>query len=386
MPFHENSKEHLPDEKQVEAIGFAEKINYTLYDISNAVNTIHNSDELYQSIYESLNKLIPLPNFYIAIYDKINGSINFKYFIDEYDNDFPIIENLKEPSSNIGEVILGKRPLFLKENALLEKAKKHKYQGTLPKVWLGVPLIIQEKVIGVVCVQSYSDPDYFSHRHLEILICVSDLIAIAIEREQIPANNVIHDFNDLLSEIMGHLELLSIDQENLSGNQKNSITSALNSTRRAARLIKGIQTRTKQDGHEPLNIDPAQEEQESKDQTKKMVLVIEDENPLRDMVAKALKIFGYNVIEACDGEIAIGIYKKNHHLIDAVLLDIIIPKISGIETFKQILKINPSARIIIASGHVTNQDQRKMFKKASAYLDKPYQLLELKESLQSILD
>ena len=47
----------------------AERINYTLYDISNAVNTTRNLKELYQSIYNSLNKLMPLPNFYIAMYE-----------------------------------------------------------------------------------------------------------------------------------------------------------------------------------------------------------------------------------------------------------------------------------------------------------------------------
>jgi len=406
-----NSHKNLKNKQQLETHGFAEKINYTLYDISNAVNTTRNLDKLYQSIYESLNKLIPLPNFYIAIYDNINKSINFEFFIDEYDNDFPMIENLKEPSSIIGEVLLTRRPLFLKENSLIERAKKYKLSGTPPKVWVGVPLVIQDKVFGVVCVQNYTDPDYFSHQHLEILISVSDQIAIAIERKQIlnalekkgktyseseeqafsqdlldhknkTINNLIHDFNNLFSGIMGHLELLSIDQKNLSGNQKKSIENAFNSSQRAATLIRELQIIAKPDHHEPSKADLQAPEENLPQKT---ILVIEDEDMLREMVVNALKNYGYSALEACDGEIGIGIYKKNHHLIDAVLLDIIMPKISGIETFKQILAINPSAKIIIASGHVTNQDQRKMFAKAHAYLEKPYQIMELKEILQSIL-
>jgi CheY-like chemotaxis protein len=121
-------------------------------------------------------------------------------------------------------------------------------------------------------------------------------------------------------------------------------------------------------------------------QDSKTILVIEDEDMVRDMAVKVLQSFGYNTLEACDGEIGLGIYKKNHSLIDAVLLDIIMPKMSGTETFKQMLKINPHVKVIIASGHVTNQDQKKMFAKASAYLDKPYQIMELKQALQSILD
>ncbi|MBU1583724.1 MAG: PAS domain S-box protein, partial [Proteobacteria bacterium] len=185
-PSNENFQSiNLALEKQIETLKYAEKINYTLYDISNAVNTTHNLEELYQSIYDSLNKLMPLPNFFIALYDNKNKTINFEYFVDEYDDDFPIIENLEDPNCLTGEVILARRPLFLKENMLCERAKKNRIVGTIPKIWLGVPLIIQDTVIGVISVQSYTDPDYFSHKHLEILISISDQIAIAIERKQI---------------------------------------------------------------------------------------------------------------------------------------------------------------------------------------------------------
>ncbi|NOX33655.1 MAG: response regulator [Deltaproteobacteria bacterium] len=581
-------------EKQIEKLEYAEKLNYTLYDISNAVNTTRNPEELYQSIYNSLNKLMPLPNFFIAMYDNKNETINFEYFIDEYDDDFPIIENLEEPNCLTGEVILAGRPLFLKENMLRERAKKNKIIGIIPKIWLGVPLIIQDKVIGVICVQHYTEPDYFSHKHLEFLICVSDLIAIAIERKQTLyalekqektlslildttpdsilitnleeralqrskmdsistlASDIAHDFNNLLSSIMGHLELLSIDQTNLFDSQKENIANALISSQKAAKLVRQLQALTKSNGSAPSNIDiykiiadvfnileqttnplirkrielkenqffvegyedelhqafmhlgmnaiqaikkkglpsesfikfyasqknhinsqapslldsnylhfcfqdtgcgmthdikkkafdPMFSTKETGDKkgrglglamvyyiitkkhggsidietkedygtifhiylpvagmsgfkTKKgkqaqkspeTILVVEDEDMVRDMAVNTLKSFGYNTIEACDGEAGLGIYKKNHRLIDAVLLDIIMPKMSGVETFKQMLKINPGVKVIITSGHITNQDQKKIFTKASGYLDKPYQIMELNQALRSILD
>ncbi len=816
-PSNGNSQQTaLQLEKQIETLKYAEKINYTLFDISNAVNTTHNLEELYRSIYDSLNKLMPLPNFFIAIYDNKNKTINFEFFVDEYDDDFPIIENLDDPNCLTGEVILAKRPLFLKENMLRERAKKNRIIGTIPKVWIGVPLIIRENVIGIISVQSYTDPDYFTHRHLEILISISDQIAIAIERKQIldalekkektlslitdntssivvivdsqgiyefvnPAhgrlgyesedlknlsffdlihphdierlmvflekgmsgnnyhislafrikdksdvfhrldgtfdlirnedgiiekivfigedvsdkkktqkalheseerfslifdtspdsiiitnletgtifdanraflelsgltkdavigrttneigiwndheqrnafisklnekgsydnlearlylNNkkistlvssrllelngsvhiisilrdisdrkeleeqllqrqkmesietlsggIAHDFNNLLSGIMGYLELLSMHQENLSDNQKDNIANALISSKRAAKLVRQLQTLTdagssvpecvdvyhiisdvfsildqttnqeiekkndlmenhffvdgykdelhqvfmnlgmnaiqsiekketlkndfvrvfvphssdsdshpssildsdyihlcfqdtgcgmvrevKEKAFDPMfstkemgdrkgqglglamvyyiitkkhegSIDietkegqgtivhihlPVSKKETELSQKKdlslkgsKTVLVIEDEDMVRDMAVKALKSFGYNTLEASDGKMGIGIYQKNYHSIDAVLLDIIMPKMSGTETFKQMLKINPDVKVIIASGHVTNQDQKKMFAKASAYHDKPYQIMELKKALHSIL-
>ncbi|OGR20628.1 MAG: hypothetical protein A3J85_04120 [Desulfobacula sp. RIFOXYA12_FULL_46_16] len=384
-----------------------DKINYTLYDISNAVNTTRNLDELYQSIYNSLNKLMPLPNFYIAIYDHQKKTIHFEYFIDEYDDDFPIIETLEEPGCLTGEVILAGRPLFLKENMLMEWTRKNKIVGTVPKIWLGVPLIIQGKVIGAICVQHYSDPGYFSHQHLEILISVSDQIAVAIERRQLldalenfplhsrktdPAGtgSLFHDFDILLSGIMGSIELLSLDQKALSESQISHITSALVSTRKAVGLLRQLQDLTVSETSYPLNINiPEQATQtETKDGTggkrPKTILIIEDEDMVRDMAVKALKAFGYNTLEACDGEEGLAVFKNNQSSIDAVLLDIIMPKRSGTETFKEMLKINPNVKVIVASGHVTNQDQQKIFAKACAYLEKPYQIMELKQKLGSI--
>ena len=117
---------------------------------------------------------------------------------------------------------------------------------------------------------------------------------------------------------------------------------------------------------------------------KEHILVIEDEDMVRDMAVKALKAFGYNTLDACDGEAGLSVFKKNHPSIDAVLLDVIMPKMSGTETFKHMLTIDPKVKVIVASGHVTNQDQKKIFAKACAYLEKPYQIMELKKTLELI--
>ncbi|MFA5903972.1 MAG: response regulator, partial [Desulfobacula sp.] len=138
--------------------------------------------------------------------------------------------------------------------------------------------------------------------------------------------------------------------------------------------------------HLPVFKKPTSEINNDKIPQKKLktILVIDDEDIVRDMAIKALKAFGYNTLDACDGEAGIQIFKKHHPSIDAVLLDIIMPKMSGTETFKQMLNIDPNVKVIVASGHVTNQDQKKIFAKACAYLDKPYQIIELKQALELI--
>lgn len=424
----------------------AERINYTLYDIANAVNTTRNLKELYQSIYNSLNKLMPLPNFYIALYDHQKKTIHFEYFIDEYDDDFPIIETLEEPGCLTGEVLLAGRPLFLKENMLMEWARKNKIVGTVPKIWLGVPLIIQGTVIGAICVQHYSDPGYFSHRHLEILISVSDQIAVAIERRQIldalekkektlslifdqnpdsilitrmdtgaiaDANKVFMDLSGLgpdavlgkTTEEIGMWKdkyeypawIARLKEKGSYKNQKaalflkNKTILALISSKvldldGIPHIISIIRDISDQKIFENGLPQPRMEKTKecSVENSPKTILVIEDEDMVRDMAVKALKVFGYKTLDACDGEAGAALFKKHHTSIDAVLLDIIMPKMSGTETFRQLLKINPNVKVIVASGHVTNDDQKKIFTRACAYLEKPYQIMELKQTLESI--
>ena len=139
-----------------------EKINHALRTITNAVHTTENLSELYKYIHHSLSHLMDISNFFIALYYSANNTIEFEYFVDQFDKSFPRIENLTEANSLTGEVIIEKKPLLLNENMLLDRAKKKKIVGTVPKIWLGVPLNIRREVIGVVAVQSYFDANLYN--------------------------------------------------------------------------------------------------------------------------------------------------------------------------------------------------------------------------------
>ena len=162
----------------------AEKINHVLRSITNAVHTTENLSELYGYIHHSLGHLMDISNFFIALYDRTNKSVNFEYFVDQFDKALPRIESLDKTNSLTGEVIIKKRPIFLRENMLLERAQKGKIVGTAPKIWLGVPLSIKSEVIGVVAVQSYVDANLYSEKDLQILSAVSDQVALAIHRKR----------------------------------------------------------------------------------------------------------------------------------------------------------------------------------------------------------
>ena len=166
-----------------------EEINRTLVTISNAVNTTFNLKELFRSIHKTLGKIINTTNFYIALYDKETRSLNFPFHVDEFDssmNAYQEIPDIDDTPSLTARVIRTGKPVMIKIGERIKQleVKGKNWIGTPAEVWLGVPLKIKSEVIGVMTVQSYSDPDLFSKNDMEILLSVSDQVAIAIERKR----------------------------------------------------------------------------------------------------------------------------------------------------------------------------------------------------------
>ncbi len=164
----------------------SDDVNRTLIKIANAVYTTSSLKELYVSIYDYLDELMGLPNLYIAIYDKKKKLLYFPFYVDEYDNhENSIVEDITKERTLTTEVILAEHPLFLNSDMLLKRAEKNRIRGTVPKIWIGIPLKIHGEVIGVMAVQSYTDPDYFTEKDVKILSFIGDQIAFAIEKKQI---------------------------------------------------------------------------------------------------------------------------------------------------------------------------------------------------------
>ncbi len=165
----------------------SEKLTQTLFYISNAVNTTDNLDDLYGSIYQSLNNLIPLPNFYICLVDEDSKIMHFPFYLDEEDSEDTLslsVDYSKNDNYITLDAIRSKKPLFMTEKILTQKAEKGQLDGTVPRIWIGVPLMIRETVTGVMAVQHYTDPDYFTQRDMELLVAVSDQVALAVDRKR----------------------------------------------------------------------------------------------------------------------------------------------------------------------------------------------------------
>ncbi len=166
-----------------------EKINSALFEISNAVNATDNLDQLYASIHTVLIKFSKVPNFFIGRYDARKDYMEYPYFYDKYDKnvkDFISgVKNFSKSEAMARIAVRDKKTLFIKKKELLEMNIKEgiKGLGTMPEVWVCIPLIAQSKVIGIMVTQSYSDPECFSQKDIDFLTVISNQIAIAIDRK-----------------------------------------------------------------------------------------------------------------------------------------------------------------------------------------------------------
>ncbi|RPI74056.1 MAG: PAS domain S-box protein, partial [Desulfobacteraceae bacterium] len=167
----------------------SEKINKTLISISNAVNTTVNLNDLYQFIHQALGQIIDSSNFIIAIHDSQNQTFSVPYYVDTMDAIPPLnMNNPQDIDSSVltGTVLTEGRTLLIKKPEILKlmEAKKKRVFGTIAEIWLGVPLKIQNRIIGVMITQSYTDPNRYNERDVEFLTSVSEQVALAIERKR----------------------------------------------------------------------------------------------------------------------------------------------------------------------------------------------------------
>jgi len=117
------------------------------------------------------------------------------------------------------------------------------------------------------------------------------------------------------------------------------------------------------------------------------ILVVEDEEVLRQLVKTALSKLGYNTITAADGMEAIEIYKKGKIRIDLIMLDLIMPKLSGRETFKILKGINQKVKVLLTSGYALNESVRQLFGNGVIdFVKKPYKISELANRIRKILE
>ena len=117
------------------------------------------------------------------------------------------------------------------------------------------------------------------------------------------------------------------------------------------------------------------------------VLFVDDEDMIIEVAEELFERLGYKVLTAGSGREAIETYEKNKERIDMVLLDMVMPDMSGGETYDKLKKINPDIKILLASGYSMNgQATEIMDRGCSGFIQKPFKMRELSQKLREILD
>jgi PAS domain S-box-containing protein len=159
-----------------------EQYQHAIYRISHAVVTTGSLDDLFRSIHHILGELMPVSNLYIALYDPVQNLLSFPYFVDQFDEPDPP----SSPRHGLTEYVLRtQEPLWATNTVFLSLIEQGEVEmvGTDSVDWIGVPLIVSERIIGVMVTQSYTEGVVFNQDQFDLMKFISTQVALAIEHK-----------------------------------------------------------------------------------------------------------------------------------------------------------------------------------------------------------
>lgn len=117
------------------------------------------------------------------------------------------------------------------------------------------------------------------------------------------------------------------------------------------------------------------------------ILIVDDEEAIRNLLNDSLSGLGYNIIKASNGEEAINLYLSNKDTIDLVILDLIMPVMGGEETLIRLREINPDVKVLIATGYGVSETLKDILRERgiSGFINKPFNIAEISEMIKTVL-
>ena len=116
------------------------------------------------------------------------------------------------------------------------------------------------------------------------------------------------------------------------------------------------------------------------------ILLVDDEENILDLGKRILEHAGYTVITASNGKEALDIYAKEQSHIGLVVLDLIMPRMSGEKCLRELLKINPHVRVIISTGHALDARESLLLGTlARGFVNKPYEVGQMAQTVKEAL-
>jgi PAS domain S-box-containing protein len=161
----------------------AEQVQTATYRLSEAAQAAPTLEELYSALHTIIGELMPAQNFYIALYHAPTHLLHFVYHADEHESNW---EPLRPERTLTGYVLQTGRSLLATPEVFEQLVQTGQVDqvGEASQDWLGVPLMTQQAVIGVMVVQTYQDTARLGEADRDLLTFVSTQVAMAIERKR----------------------------------------------------------------------------------------------------------------------------------------------------------------------------------------------------------
>jgi CheY-like chemotaxis protein len=117
-----------------------------------------------------------------------------------------------------------------------------------------------------------------------------------------------------------------------------------------------------------------------------LVLVVDDEEPVRQVVSSMLTELGYSVVTAGNGQEGIEIFRKRRSEIDLVILDVTMPVLDGVACFGELRQIDPEVRVVVSTGHAVDRAAQLLLDRgARGFVQKPFVKSDLSQALAKAL-
>jgi len=113
-----------------------------------------------------------------------------------------------------------------------------------------------------------------------------------------------------------------------------------------------------------------------------LILVIDDEESIRDIASMLLEEMGFEVITAVDGQDGVAVFRQQQHRVTGVLLDMTMPRMNGEDCFRELRSINPDIKVILSSGY-SAEDATAQFhgKGLAGFIQKPYLIDDFQDTV-----
>ncbi|MBW1670034.1 MAG: response regulator [Deltaproteobacteria bacterium] len=119
----------------------------------------------------------------------------------------------------------------------------------------------------------------------------------------------------------------------------------------------------------------------------KTILLVDDEESVREVSQELLETIGYNILTAKDGKEALEVYKKYRDTIDLVLLDMVMPNMGGSKVYDRLKEMNPGVKVLLSSGYSINGEATEIVARGcNGFIQKPFSFKDLSQEIKKILN